>query len=146
MSEDIEKYRIGYGNVLKPILGVIICVTVIFSFSTPLEAFQTGKSQKLMQKDHKQIASRQMRASLKQLNISLEAHETPLLVVLKRLANKARVGISYQNSIIPDKKINVDLENVTVHQALNQILKGTGLKVVLPFSNDVLVIKKKLGH
>src|SRR5699024_4531061 len=41
------------------------------------------------------------------------------------------------------KKVTVYLTDVTVWQVLDELLKGTGLKAVLPFSRDVLVIKKK---
>src|SRR5699024_6376692 len=75
--------------------------------------------------------------------VTIDVEEDPLLSVLKQVARKVHVGISYEKNIIPDQKVTVHLKETPVFEALKKILQGTHLKVVLPFSRDVLVIKKK---
>jgi TonB-linked SusC/RagA family outer membrane protein len=122
----------------------IICLLVIFpveqGFSYTLQAQQKKQDS---QKSHKPLSVVGNIKQVQQPKISLNVDEEPLLTVLKDIARKVHVGLSYQKELIPDKKVTAHLKEVPVYQALRGILKGTGLKVVLPASKDVLVIKKR---
>src|SRR5699024_4353500 len=108
-----------------------------------LYAVQTQNRQKSLETTYTQLVPNKNMTSSKQRKITLNADNDLLLSVLKQLAQKAQVGISYQEEMIPRKQITVHIKNATVYQALHKILKGTDLKVVMPFSRDVLVIKRE---
>lgn len=122
------------------------CLTLLLLAGySPLYALQSQTAQKTLAKaklNSFDVPNKKLDSSHQQ-KISINVKRKPLISVLTHVAQKADVGISYQKAMIPDKKITVHLNNVSVFQALKQILRGSGLKVVLPFSRDVLVIKKK---
>ncbi|MCC5942079.1 MAG: SusC/RagA family TonB-linked outer membrane protein [Balneolaceae bacterium] len=62
---------------------------------------------------------------------------------LEQLAEKIRVGISYNPAIMPDKRVSFDSINVPPHEVIYKLLEGTNLEPVLPPSKDVIVIREK---
>jgi TonB-dependent SusC/RagA subfamily outer membrane receptor len=144
MRTCIKKSRDIQGQKGKITLGVAVCILAVFLCGpSSLYGIQSGNAQKLTKNIGSPFGIGKNLITPEKREISLNANNAPLLSVLKRLAKKARVGISYQKEMIPDKKVTVHVKGVSVYQALQEILKGTGLKAVLPFSRDVLVIKKK---
>jgi TonB-linked SusC/RagA family outer membrane protein len=127
----------------RAVCCLAVSMLMLFSFSPiSLYALQVKKSRTAAEKTDSQFVSSKKLPS-HQRDITLNADNTPLLTVLKQLAKKAEVGISYQKKDIPNKKVTIHVKDVTVYQALDTVLKGTDLQVVLPYSRDVLVIKKE---
>src|SRR5699024_10410936 len=81
-----------------------------------------------------------------QQKVSLEVKDEMLISALSRLAKKVRVGFSYQEYAIPDKKVTVNLNKVPIFEALDTLLKGTNLEVVLAPDRDILIIRQKLSQ
>ncbi|MFH5832172.1 SusC/RagA family TonB-linked outer membrane protein [Halalkalibaculum sp. DA3122] len=77
-------------------------------------------------------------------SVSLEFSGVKLVTALKMLADEVNVGLALQTSSIPDKTVTVNVNEVSVFEALDLLLEGTSLEAVLPPSRDVLIVRKKL--
>ncbi len=137
----MRKKRIKKAQSIGWITG---CLLLLLSLGfAPLNALHAQATQKATSKLIRlYIPNEKVRSSDRQ-KISIKAEKEPMLSVLKRVANEVNVGISYQEGLIPNKNITIHIEDTPLFQALKVILKGTGLQAILPFSRDVLIIKKK---
>ena len=70
------------------------------------------------------------------MNVNLEE-------ALEILAERLRVGFSYNPDILPEKRINFKMTNVPAHEIIYKLLEGTNLEPVLPPSKDVIILKEK---
>ncbi|WP_185958329.1 SusC/RagA family TonB-linked outer membrane protein [Fodinibius sediminis] len=74
--------------------------------------------------------------------VTLELDNVDLVESLRRLAHEARVGLSFESHLIPDKKVTVNFSAVPFYEALDKLLEDTSLRPTLASSRDVLVLKK----
>ncbi|MEX2345460.1 MAG: TonB-dependent receptor [Balneolaceae bacterium] len=75
--------------------------------------------------------------------ITMEVADLQLADALDLLAEKLRVGISFNSEIMPDKKVSLDMKNASVYEVLHKLLEDTNLEPLLPPSRDVIVIREK---
>lgn len=140
----MRKKRIIQHKKAHAIVWVALCLLIMLPLACgTLYAFSASKTQKVTSKLDRLYVLKERARPADRRKISIKAENVPLISFLKQVAQKARVGISYQSDMIPDKLVTINIENATVFKVLNEVLKGTKLKVVLPFSRDVLVIKKE---
>lgn len=76
-----------------------------------------------------------------QVRISEKFVNTPLIESLDLLSKKYGVKLAYDNAVVSDVFVNVNLRRETVEGALKKLLSGAGLDVVK--INDVYVLKKQ---
>ncbi len=78
-----------------------------------------------------------------EMYISVEFNEILLADALGILAEKLRVGISYQTEVMPVKIVSLKRTNAPFYEVLTALFDGTNLELVLPASKDVIVIREK---
>jgi TonB-dependent starch-binding outer membrane protein SusC len=74
--------------------------------------------------------------------ISLELNEVTIEEALSKIANEARIGLSYDANLLPQKSVSMQIENAFVIQAVNVLLEGTGLKAAAAPNGSTLMIEK----
>ena len=86
--------------------------------------------------------------------ISIQLKNTSILNVFKEIQNKTDFDFFYKNEQIPqDKKVNVNMQNATIQEILEDVLKGSGLEykivdkdiVISPLQQKQAVEKKISG-
>lgn len=80
-------------------------------------------------------------AVLKKL-ISLHLKNATLFHALQEIADKTGLKLSYSSEFVPlAKKLNLDLEHVTVNDALWKVLEGTNLRYAVSPSGHLVLLK-----
>lgn len=75
--------------------------------------------------------------------ISLEAEDVPLNRVLEEISHKANLGIAYNAELRSlDRKKSFQLNFVTVAEALEQVLMGTGYQAVISKTREILLVER----
>lgn len=77
------------------------------------------------------------------LAVSVNIEKLNLADALRKVAHKAHVGISFNAVILPDHKVSLSGQNISIWTAMKLLLRGTGLEAVPSKANDVLLIQKK---
>lgn len=77
--------------------------------------------------------------------VSIKAENMNLIDALELVASKLRVGISYSAEKVPNKMVSVNFHEAPVFKVLEKLLEGTNLEVILPPSNDVIVLREKVA-
>src|SRR5690625_2121821 len=78
--------------------------------------------------------------------VTLEVYDESLSSALQTLAEKARVGLSYNSAIIPNITVDIAMKDALVSDVLYKLLANTMLEPVLPQSGDVIVIREKVDE
>src|SRR5690625_4028615 len=127
---------------------ILCCLTVL------LFAFSSVQSQDLMSSDNDSLLSKassfpdnkierdKSASSLDQV-ISAEYEEVRLIQALEDIAQKADFKLSYSDKQVPlNRKVTLNLQNVTVNEALWKVLEGTGLRYGLSPNNHLVLLKR----
>ncbi len=122
----------------KLVMSVVLTIMLFLAVEKPQAQSQDNN---ISENTFAQLASADdesdsNRMSIKFVNISIQE-------ALEIVAEKAKVGFSYNPVAIPDKKITLEMNNVQAHEILYKILEGTNLEPVVPESKDVIVIREK---
>lgn len=72
--------------------------------------------------------------------VSIRLKNTPLVDAIKRVAGIANLKYSFNNDIIPNKKINFRAKHLAVSQVLDSILQGTKLKYIVQ-KQRIIILK-----
>src|SRR5690625_4493899 len=127
---------------------MLCCLTVL------LFAFSSVQSQDLVSSDSDSLISkassfssnkveRDKRASALDQVISAEYEGVRLIQALENIAQKAGFKLSYSDKQVPlNKKVTMNLQNVTVSDVLWQILEGTGLRFGVSPNNHLVLLKR----
>ncbi|MEX1137276.1 MAG: secretin and TonB N-terminal domain-containing protein [Balneolales bacterium] len=84
-------------------------------------------------------------ASLNKI-ISVQYEEALFMDVLQDIVQNEDFRLSYSDQYLPlEKKVTVDLKNVTVNEALWAILDDTGLRYALSPNNHLVLMKRHQG-
>jgi TonB-dependent starch-binding outer membrane protein SusC len=75
--------------------------------------------------------------------ISVELEKVTIEEALSIIANEARIGLSYDANLLPEKSVSMKIENAYVIQAVNELLRDTGLKAAAAPNGTTLMIEKK---
>ncbi|MEX2573616.1 MAG: SusC/RagA family TonB-linked outer membrane protein [Balneolaceae bacterium] len=71
-------------------------------------------------------------------SISIELDNITLNEALIKIAKQAKVGLYFDSSLIPDKKISLDIQRKPLSAALNELLAGTRLEAYTSGRNIML--------
>jgi hypothetical protein len=74
--------------------------------------------------------------------ISLQLNGMPLGQALETVVQKFGYGLLLQSDRLPERKINVSFESVTLPETLTRLLNDTGLEAVISKNGDVWVREK----
>ncbi len=119
--------------------GPMILLLAFCAFGQPL-AGQDGQEQIAKTVERTSENS----ASLLDLPAGLKAEGITLSTALTRLGYKTGVGFAFSPSLIPaDKLVDCDCEELTIREALEQLLDGTGLHYTV-LGNQVVVEQQRL--
>ncbi len=129
-----------FGHIDRAILMIIFFLLTMSSAGFGLQSTQKGQSI-----SQEQFVMNQKKGENRQL-VSLEFDKEHLISALRRVAEQVQVGFSFQEYVIPDKKVTVNLMNVPVFEALDTLLKGTKLEAALAPDRDILIIREKLSQ
>lgn len=101
---------------------------------------QTGNGQSVKEGEMEYLTSvqHQKTANL----VTVEFKEVSLEQALEQLADLARVGLSYDANLLPEKSVSIKFENAFVFQAVNDILLGTGLEAAVAPNGTTLTIER----
>jgi TonB-linked SusC/RagA family outer membrane protein len=78
--------------------------------------------------------------------VSLDLHNTPLDSVLQEIDRQAQLGLTYTPRVVPlAKRVTLRRSDITAREALEQVLKGTGARVVVRPTGTVLIVKDEDG-
>lgn len=75
--------------------------------------------------------------------MSINFTNVSLVKALEILADRLKVGFSYNPDVIPDKTVSFEMKNVQAHEIIYKLLEGTNLEPILPPSKDVIILRKK---
>lgn len=75
--------------------------------------------------------------------ITVNFTDIRLTDALHKIAREFNVGLAFNAGLILNNNITIQLQKVTVYEALDSILAGTGLEAKIPESRDVIFIKQK---
>jgi TonB-linked SusC/RagA family outer membrane protein len=76
--------------------------------------------------------------------ISLDLNNVSLRDALKEIDQKAQLGLAYTPRIVPvNKKVTLKADSITAGDALERVLKGTGVVAVMTTSNTVMLVKEQ---
>ena len=62
---------------------------------------------------------------------------------LEILADRLKVGFSYNPDVMPNKIVSFEMSNVQAHKIIYKLLEGTNLEPLLPPSRDVIILREK---
>ncbi len=77
--------------------------------------------------------------------ISLSFNSLSLKQAIKEVAHKGNISITYQTDIVPNKKVSINLKDISIQDALNAILKETELYAEFLPSGAITIKLKKQG-
>lgn len=126
---------------LRWVMGVSSLLLMLFVFTNNTFATQVNENGQ-GKNVHSELLVLQDAESEKKL-ININVIDMQLEEALKLVAEKLRVGISFKTEIIPDKKVNLRLDNQPVFIVLHKLLENTNLESILPPSKDVIIIRSK---
>src|SRR5690625_4355117 len=75
--------------------------------------------------------------------VSLNFSNFGLSGALKMLAEELNIGLAFDAGLTLNKKVTVVLNEVTIYEALENILAGTGLEARIPDSRNMIFIMEK---
>lgn len=78
--------------------------------------------------------------------IFLKVENAGVMEALNEIADKAGLKIAYNESIIEsldNKKVTLDLNRVTIHDALWEVLEGTDLRYVISSGRNLVLMKRE---
>jgi TonB-linked SusC/RagA family outer membrane protein len=74
--------------------------------------------------------------------VSLDASNALLKDVLKEINRQARLGLAYTPRVVPtDLRVSIRATDITAKDALERVLRGTGVKVEMTGSGSVMLVK-----
>jgi len=76
--------------------------------------------------------------------VSLSLTNIRLEEAIRRIAKEGKIRLSYNKQLIPDQRITMSFEKVTVKLALAQVLQDTNLEILASPSGQVIIKKKDL--
>ena len=75
--------------------------------------------------------------------MSINFTNVTLEKALEILADRLKVGFSYNPDVMPNKIVSFEMSNVQAHKIIYKLLEGTNLEPVLPPSKDVIILREK---
>ncbi len=91
-----------------------------------------------------------------QRHVTVAAKHAPMADVLREIDKQAKLGLSYSPKVVPaSRRITVDLKDVSAQEALETVLRGTGIRigtgakgqvVLMPASNDLSLADSVSGE
>ena len=123
-----------------PALGLL---TLLFTFFSGSEMAESQDLPDLERESMLEQALTAHQISADDNLVTINFSNLTFAEALEQLADKIRVGISYNPDIMPDKKVTLSNVNVPAYEVIYKLLEGTNLEPVLPPSKDVIVIREK---
>jgi len=74
--------------------------------------------------------------------LSIDFKKVPLGKALNKVAQKTGIGLSYETTAMPSKRITYKMKNASLYDILDALLKNTGLYFVLSKNRNTILIKK----
>ncbi|HLR32797.1 MAG TPA: SusC/RagA family TonB-linked outer membrane protein, partial [Fodinibius sp.] len=90
-------------------------------------------------------ASNEGSASIYGEDISVSFEEVPLIQAINELANQIGVRLSYNQKELPNKKITLVTDNISVIQAFKKMFQATGLNILASPSGQIVIKKNTTG-
>lgn len=82
-----------------------------------------------------------------QFFIDLELDEVPLDEALRKVAQQARIGLSFDSDIVPEKVISAKFDQTYIYHVLSDLLEGTNLMTeVAPNGRSLIVKEREAGY
>ena len=78
-----------------------------------------------------------------QTMVTLKLNDVELRKVLSQIENKTECRFLYNDEVIANHKVNIDVENVPITVALNQVFTGTNITYKL-MNNNLIVLSTKI--
>jgi TonB-linked SusC/RagA family outer membrane protein len=79
--------------------------------------------------------------------ISLDKQDAPLKEVLKEISEKSKLGIAYNSDLaILSEPITVHVKDISVGDALQLVLRGSGYEAAITRTREILLIERKPGN
>ncbi|MBC8185282.1 hypothetical protein H8E88_29665 [candidate division KSB1 bacterium] len=114
----------------------LLMVTFVFAQVTDNSLLSMNSSKELNKK------SKLDSNSMTQL-IDLEFNNIPLEDAIVKIAEKVKMKLSYSKDFIPEnKRITKQLKAVTVQEAFDVVLAGTGIELMITRGNRLILTKK----
>lgn len=127
----------------KSILSLLVLVFVCFTPAN-VHAKQQGFGQQLTAQMYTSNLYQGMfyKASIEHV-IEIEMEELLLQEALQKIAMATGLKLTYRGDIIDEKIVNLPKTEITVDEALNFVLKDTGLEYLISSEGYLLIQKKK---
>jgi TonB-linked SusC/RagA family outer membrane protein len=79
--------------------------------------------------------------------VSLDLTNVPLRDALREIDRKAQLGLAYTPRIVPvNKRVTIKADSITAGEALERVLRGTGIVAVMTTSETVMLVKAQVKH
>ena len=79
--------------------------------------------------------------------VSLDLTNVPLRDALREIDRQAQLGLAYTPRIVPvDRRVTIKADSITAGEALERVLRGTGVIAVMTTSETVMLVKEKVKH
>lgn len=77
--------------------------------------------------------------------VSLDLTNVPLRDALREIDQQAQLGLAYTPRIVPvNKRVSIKADSITAGDALQRVLRGTGVVAVETTSETVMLVKEKV--
>jgi TonB-linked SusC/RagA family outer membrane protein len=137
-------YKCQRSSLTIALIGIMLLA--FSSVSLGLASHSAIQSKQDDSSQHEKQFALNQKKDASQQTVSLEIEDGTLISALSRLAKKVDVGFSYQEYAIPDKKVTVNFNKVSIYEALNVLLERTNLEATLAPDRDILIIRQKLNQ